>query len=182
MNLKINNKTISILFFLISALLTLLICLFLRFYLGNFHTVDIGGYESVEAVYDISEIYWKNPDYDYITGTLSIDGKPVSDYPASIVFYTDESDRAYTLPLKLRNDIDPETEEKLEAKWDTRDFMFIDREYITDAGAPSDRSKFYCLIPRENDLRRTYKIGFLIRIDEMVYIIKTDEIYKYPDM
>ena len=179
--LKLNNKQISVLIACISILITLSVCVFQRWYFGSFHHVDIGGYGSLSVDYDISEILWKNSDYDYITGTLSLDGAPVSSYPTSIVFYLDDSDNAYSIPIKLRNDIDLEKEEELEGLWYTQDFMFIDREYLTDAGAATDRSRFYCLIPRYNDLRRTYKIGFLMEKDDTDYLIKTGITYKYPD-
>ncbi|MCR4754905.1 MAG: hypothetical protein K5868_05145 [Lachnospiraceae bacterium] len=175
----LDKNHISILLLLAGALVIIGFCLFQYVYYHSIRKVDISGYEETNADWTIEDIHWKDPDYDYITGKISINGEPVTIYPTRIVFYLDDQDTAYYIPVKMRNYIEPELEQKYAEEKNVNGFMFISKEYLTNAGEPSEASQFYCTIRRDNELRRTYKIGFLMDIDGKDYIVKTDELYAY---
>ncbi len=163
------------------VVVVIVVCLYQYLYYSRLRMINIDKYQESSLDYTIEEIHWKDPDYDYIKGRLSIDGQAVTSYPVNIVFYQDDSDIAYRIPAKLKNHIEPDQEQYNVTLWPERDFMYLDQEYLYNAGAPSEYSEFYCLVRRDNPLRRSYKIGFLINMDGIDYLVKSDTVYKYED-
>lgn len=173
------RKTLCISIAVIAGVFTIAICLYQYLYFSRLRPINLSDYTEGYVDYSIDDIHWKDPDNDYILGRLSMDGKPVSDHPVRLVFYLDDSDTAYAIPAKLKNHVDPDQAAYNATLWPERDFMYIDEEYLFNAGFSSEYSDFYCLIRRDNPLRRTYKIGFLIDMDGTETLIKTDVVYKY---
>ena len=165
----------------IMLLVTVVFVSYQYFYYQRFSVVHLHEYNEIAVDWQIDDIHWKDPDYDYITGRLSIDGSEMTTFPTRIVFYNDEDDVAFALPVKLTKDVPAERErENIENK-DLRDFINHDVEYIYNAGEDAEDSRFYCLITRDNVLRNYFKIAYLINTDDGPGLVKTDRMYKYPE-
>ena len=182
---KVYSEHASLIVAVVITMLTIvtviIVCLYQYLYFSGLRRINIAEYSETVIDYTIEEINWKNPDYDCIKGCLSMDGQPVTSYPVSIVFYRDDSDIAYMIPAKIKNHIEPDQEQYNVTLWPDRDFMYLDQEYLYNAGSPSEYSDFFCLIRRDNPLRNAYKVGFLIDMDGTCCLIKTDIQYKYED-
>ncbi len=175
-------RIFSLVIIALSVMLTLGCVLYqFRYYRTPVPADDsIYDYPTINSESEFIDIRWKNRDYDYLEGYISVDGAPVTAYPIHMVFYNDDGSY-YRFPVKVRNYYTPEQEDEYAAK-DLRGFIYQDREYITNTGEPTDRSWFYCLIGRDNILRNNYRIGFLIKIEGVTYFADTRVIYKYMDI
>ncbi len=175
------KNTPMVVIMITTVVFAIAICLYQYLYYSRLRMINIDGYSDCSLEYTVEDIHWKDPDYDYIKGCLSMDGQSVTSYPVSIVLYRDDSDIAYMIPAKLKNHIEPDQEQYNVTLWPDRDFMYLDQEYLYNAGSPSEYSDFFCLIRRDNPLRNAYKVGFLIDMDGTCCLIKTDIQYKYED-
>ncbi len=178
---KCDPKRIAGIVVLLMGVITISVCIFQYMYFHRNRVVHLSDYPEISADCDISDIHWKDSDYDYITGYLSIDGDAITTFPVKIMFYNDTDDVAFARPVKQSSFIEPEREQRNADEKDLRDFIYHDQEYIVNAGEAADKTEFYCLIERDNILRNYFKIGFLIDTDDGTKIVKTDLLYKYPD-
>ena len=179
MRSRLTHRHVSIALIAGSISVTLICCVFQFVHYRRLSPVDISRIPVISADCHISDISWKDTDYDYLEGYISIEGEPVTKYNTRVVFYRDGEDTAYVLPLKVRNYIEPEREQQYADEKDLRDFIYVDKEYVTNAAEPSSESYFYCLVHRDNDLRNNTHIGFLMNIDGEACMVKTGEPYKY---
>lgn len=161
------KKWMKLIIAIVAAVFTIFCCAYQFFYYSSFKRIDLSGLQICESVdYSIDEINYKDPDNDYIFGTLSMDGKAVTSYPTKLVLYLDDSDVAYAIPVKLSN-------------------ISADGEVIDGAdneGLYADKTHFEVLLDRFSGLRNSYKIGFLIDRDGEKLLVKTGVMYKYSDI
>ncbi len=161
------KKWMKLIIAIVAAVFTIFCCAYQFFYYSSFKRIDLSGLQICESVdYSIDEINYKDPDNDYIFGTLSMDGKAVTSYPTKLVLYLDNSNEAYAIPVKLSN-------------------ISADGEVIDGAdneGLYADKTHFEVLLDRFSGLRNSYKIGFLIDRDGEKLLVKTGVMYKYSDI
>ncbi len=164
MKQKTPNSILMIIVVAASLLLTSTICLAQFVHFRRFKLLNLSEYETVDAFYDIEVMSYLNTDYDIISGWVIHKTDPMEPnyrWNTQLVLYNDNSDIAYSLPLKLvkRDDIPPT----------------INAEGIYNA----ENCGFAGTIWRHNDLRNSYKIGFLIDVNGTLKLVKTDVDYKY---
>ncbi|SHN64341.1 hypothetical protein SAMN02745247_02793 [Butyrivibrio hungatei DSM 14810] len=161
------KKALKLVIITLSLLFTILCCIFQYYHYSKIRKIDISKASvSKEIEYSIEEINYKDTDNDYIIGTLSMDGHSTTSFPTKIVFYQDDSNEAYSLPVKLSN-------------------INEDGEVVDGAnnnGLYAASTHFDVLIDRYSGLRNKYKIGFLIKVDGKEIFVKTDNLYKYSDV
>lgn len=165
---EVIRKWIKRVIVIVCATLVIICCFCQYFYYHGLSKVDISKYQSglTEFEFSFDEINYKDTDNDFIRGYLSLNGTAVTKYPTKIVFYTDDSNIGYSIPVKLSN-VDA-------------DGNIVDGAY--NDGLYSDKTYFDVLVDRSSGLRNTYKIAFLIDIDGVKYLVKSDVLYKYSDV
>lgn len=162
------RKLIKRLVIVVGLTMILLCCAYQYFYYHGLSKIDISKFnlEPNGFEYSFDEINYKDPDNDYIRGYLSLDGKAITKCPTKIVFYIDDSNVGYSIPIKLSN---------VDAEGEAVDGAYNDGLY-------ANKTYFDVLIDRFSGFRNEYKIAFLIDIDGQKYLIKTGEVYKYSDI
>ena len=153
---------------LMCILVVTICCGYQYYYYHGFSKVDMSRYqhELPGLEYSFTEINYKDADNDFIRGYLSLGGSSVTKYPTRIVFYTDDINIGYSIPVKLSN-VDSEG-------------TVVDGAYNN--GLYADKTYFDVIVDRFSGFRNTYKIAFLIDVDGVKYLIKTDALYKYSDV